>query len=137
MKTIKNILLGVCGGVIYAIVNFILFTPYFKGNIIALCFWGAQAGILIALMSLFSFLLPKYQEKYVSCTAISGLCGFIASLPHVLISWFGRALSLQENNALASDEITKAVQYDLASFSLGWIVLGVTVGILIKKISYR
>lgn len=132
MKIVKALFFGTVGGFLYAFVSFRLVTPYFVGNWEAVAFFAIQGFLFAGFFMLLSTVFLRTKTKAVLVYAvIGGISGLLSSGYNVFATYYNTIMSTRTAGTMVPPAMRYAIFKQLAYYSLGSLILGAFVGLLI------
>ena len=136
---LKKIVLGFLSGIIYALVNFNLLTPYLRNNYSEILFWGIQGSIFFLTHALFirvfrsnKFFQKKNIRPKITSVIFGGGSGFIASLFSISLAVLGFYSSTSADDIYVPTESIVRLFSELGCYSMGWIAIGTFAGYFLR-----
>ena len=133
MNILKRFIIGCIIGILYALSNFYLITPFLRGNIFSIFFWGIQGGLFVLAWDLLTVFLSKQQPTVFISLLKGGVCGLVASLLNVAISWIGYAQTIADEGLFVPEEVMKKQNLDLVYYALGCVAVGGIIGFFLMQ----
>lgn len=133
MSIVRRFIIGCFVGLAYALSNFYLITPFLRGNIFSILFWGVQGGMFVLSWDLLTTFWPNRQSAIINSFLKGGVCGLIASLLNLAISWVGYTQTIAEEEIFVPEEVLRQQNLELLFYALGCIVIGGIIGCFLNK----
>jgi hypothetical protein len=142
MRILKTIIFGILGGIVYAIISFVLISPHLRGNVAAVLSWGFQGFLFsisyLILLYLFSKLIKR--KLILENTIIGGLSGLFSCSFNIIVTISNFHESTRGPNIYVPPQMVHNLYSELFLYAMGSLILGVIIGYLIgqrKKLILR
>ncbi len=135
MKIIKAITFGILGGLIYAIISFVLLSPYLRGNVGAIISWGIQGLLFSVSYLILSFILTKFKisKEFLKNLVIGALSGLFSCSLNVIVTLSNFYEGSEKPNVSIAPELIQSLEYELILYIIGSLFLGTFIGFLIGQ----
>jgi hypothetical protein len=132
MKLLKYIVSGIAGGLIFAIVAFVLITPYLRDNAPAVLFWGLQGFLYAISFYLLNLIFSQRINRITKHALIGAFSGLFSTSFNIVISLKGFFAHDTSLKVVIPPELIRSLYFELSFYVFGCVILRMLIGMIIN-----
>ena len=135
MRILKSIIFGILGGIAYALISFVFLSPYLRGNVGAILYWGFQGFLFSISYLLLSFLLNSAMKKILILKniIIGSLSGLFSCSFNIIVTISNFFKGTKRPDVYIPPELVHNLYSQLFLYAIGSLFLGAIIGYLIGQ----
>lgn len=134
MSVFKGLIMGLLGGLGFAITSYWLITPYMRHNLFAIGAFGVRGLLFSAFFLFFMSLIarrnkhPLHSHPITRYAIIGSISGLLCPLLDIVITYHS---FLASRSGIPSPMVHASLLIDLGLIAVGYSVIGTIVGLII------
>lgn len=132
MKLLKSIILGITCGLLFAVVVFVLITPYLRGNVPAILSWGFQGFLFAISFHLIDSILHRCnRDEIIWKILVGGVSGLVSTSFNIFVTirnFFSHDTSV---DVFHPPKMIQGLYFELTLYASGCVIIGMVIGIMV------